>query len=507
MRCLILVLTTLSWVRAAETITLREAVHLALRQHPEVEIERATLAQVEALARAARGAFDPVVQLQSNARSSTNPVASILDAPNGRLSELAIGQSAQLAWQIPSLGARLTTRFENQRLRTNNPFVNLNPNNSPRWSIDLTLPLLRGRRVDDARQTLRVRWKQAGLSTIEAEGRLAAIVAAAESAFHELREALADESVLLRQKTSAERILDSTTRLVERGELARAEKETALAEVAAASQLLVQARQRVRAARLQLAVAIGTDPALAPDWVVSELAQESFTSSREELLATAMARRTELRALLYRRQIASIEAEHARDALRPRLDLQMGTTLQGLAGRPATVPDILGGNSDVLPAFVGGFGQAVRGFRQFPVWQTSLVWERPIHNREAIERVTASAQQQRRVAAEERILRSRVTAEVLTAVDAWQTAQERIQQIESMRQHALARLNSEVRLFEAGESRLADLELRSRELLRAEQYFNAARRSAGDAATALRRATGQLLSAWGIDSAESHLRM
>lgn len=506
MRSLMLLLITWSGVRAAEPITLREAVHLALRQHPEVEIERATLAQVEALARAARGAFDPVVQLQSNARSSTNPVASILEAPNGRLSEQALGQSAQLAWQLPSLGARLTTRFENQWLRTNNPFVNLNPYNSPRFSVDLTLPLLRGRRVDDVRQTLRVRWKQAGLTAIEAEGRLAAIVAATESAFHELREALADESAHVRQKTSAERILHSTTRLVERGELARAEKETALAEVAAASQLLVQARQRVRAARLQLAVAIGTDPALAPDWIVPEMDKDSFASSREEMLSTAMAKRPELRALLYRRQIASIEAEHARDALRPRLDLQIGTTLQGLAGRPAPVPDILGGNSDVLPAFVGGFGQAVRGFRQFPVWQTSLVWERPVHNREAIERVTASAHQQRKVAGEERSLRSRVTAEVLTAVDAWQSANERIQQIESMRQHAIARLESDVRLFEAGEARLIDLELRSRELLRAEQYFNAARRSAGEAATALRRATGQLLSAWGIDSAESNLR-
>lgn len=492
--------------RGAEPITLREAVHLALHQHPEVEVERATLAQVEALARAARGAFDPVLQVQSNARSSTNPVASILEAPNGRLSEQAFGQSAQVTWQLPSLGARLASRFENQRLRTNNPFVNLNPYNAPRWSFDLTLPLLRGRRTDDARQTLRVRWKQAGLTAVESEGRLAAIVGTAESAFHELREALADEAAHARQKASAERVLDSTVRLVGRGELARAEMESALAEVAAASQSRMQAEQRVRTARLQLAVATGTDPAQVPEWTVLDMPQDNFVSSKEEMLATAMAKRPEVRAFIHRRQISSIEAEQARDTLRPRLDLQMGLTLQGLAGRPASVPDILGGNSDVLPAFQGGFGQALLGFRRFPVWQASLLWERPVRNREAIERVKASEHQQRKVAADERSLRARVTAEVLTAVDAWQTANERIQQLESMRQHAIARLDSEVRLFEAGEARLIDLELRSREVLRAEQSHNAARRSAAEAATAIRRATGQLLSGWGIDSAENHLR-
>lgn len=465
-------------------LSLDRAVEIALANNFEIEIERSNNAIAAEALRGARGSYDPRLRWIATQSSQKTPTGSVLQAVGGRSDERSHSQNFYLEQKLPWAGASLEMGFENSRQSSVNPFLSLNPFTTSRLAFTLTQPLLRGRTIDRDRARLLIRRKQLDLSETQLELRIIETVAQIEQAYWDLAAARQDALVKADAVELAREQLLRAQRLVESGSLASVEVVAAEAEMQRRLDAWHRGIAAITEAENTLKALISNSRE-APLWgeEIIPLDQRPLEPPRIEDLGAAVAKalqlRPELRAHSSRQEAIQIERRQNTDLVKPQINLLAGYSLTGLAGSPRTDPDPftvastsllervnllsvqqglpplpalrLGGLPDTL---VGGYGTALSNLfsGRYQAFQVGIAVELTVLNRQAEAELAQSMIVERRLKLEQAQLEQAIEVEVRNALQAIQTTRQRIAAAEASARAAREKLESETRLFEAGES-------------------------------------------------------
>jgi outer membrane protein TolC len=501
-----LTLVTAALLAAETPLSMRNALERALRVLPEVEVERVNVAQSSALIRAARGAFDPLLKGSATWQDAAAPASNPFESTTGVLAQRTRTQGVAIGQNLPWRGIRWEAGFQNQRLKSNNPYLILNPLQAPQLRLSLTVPLGRGAAIDEARAQLRVQHANRKVNEAQLEAAVAQTIARVERAYWTLaaqREAVRRFSSLVE---TADQSLASTNRLIDAGQLPQADAAGARGRLAQAKDALETARGLEREAEFALKELIARDPqdALWTDPLQLTDAQPLDPQSvmpASDMVTEAVRNRVEIRLAELRLAPARIERQLAAEARKPAVDVQLGGNSLGLAGREVIFPDGLFGVDLRVPrGLVGNFGDAFSQAARlrYPTWQAGVNIELPVGNRAAAGREAAAGLAVRAAELERERWKRQVAREVHQAIAMREAAIARQAASNEAVTQAQARLESELRLMANGKSTNLSINIRQSELAEAQQSLVNAQRDYWLAIAELRRAAGQGLKDYGI---------
>jgi HAE1 family hydrophobic/amphiphilic exporter-1 len=416
--------------------------------------------------------------------SRNTPTPNSLFAANGKLAERFTTGSASVLQRTTLQGLSAHAEFENSRQSTNNPFTSLNPFLQSRLTVGFTLPLVRNREIDRERAEVRVRSKQADQSKIDLELRVIDVVTRVQGAYWDLRAALEDASVAEDGVNLAREQLERTRRQIESGTLAAVELAASEAELQRRIDNYVSAVGAVTVAENALKMMLTPDRE-DPLWRerITPVSDHSTASPTEDLagaMREALAKRAELRSLAAREDAVAVQKSLAKDQTRPQVNLVANYTNTGLAGTELTVqspfaaasalqvarlnelsrlaglpplPNISFGGA--IPQFlVGGYGQNLSNLfgGNFQSLQAGIQIEWSPRNRAAESAFEQAAVAERRMKLARRQIEQGIEVEVRNAIQAVVTARQRIEAARASERAAKEKLDSEIRLFQTGES-------------------------------------------------------
>jgi HAE1 family hydrophobic/amphiphilic exporter-1 len=395
------------------TLTLEEAVRMALENNNDIEATRIDVAVSEHELTAARGAYDLRLTSETYFERSETPAASFLaGGRGGALKTTDVSGRFGFEGLSPRAGGSYRVEFSSRRLSSNNVFNDINPTVSHGFTLSYTQPLLRGRKTDDTRRRVEIAKQNLSLTDAQFRRRATEVVTNVEQAYWELAYALRNLQIQIDAVKQARTQAESDRRQVEKGVIAPVdllESETQVKNF----------EQNVYAAQESLARAEnGLKRMLAPDrraglWSkallpVTPVNLEAPRVALEEAVSTALSNRLELAELETGKEINKIDQRFYRDQTRPQVDLTAGyssnalagslrdeenplvsglvslqnrvnqlSTLSGLPALPATTFDTNGG-------VVGGYGQSLKNLfaQSNPTVKVGVRVSLPWRNRE-----------------------------------------------------------------------------------------------------------------------------
>src|SRR5262245_9523431 len=176
------------------SLTLREAVMMALENNRDIEIERLNARMNEFDLRAARGFYDPALTAGVFYDHKVTPVASLLaGGADGRLKTTDFAGTSGITQRLPWQGGRIQAMLDQSRATSQNLFNSLNPQFTTSLSVEFLQPLFRDRRIDEPRRQIKIAKKRLDLSDSQFRQRAVEIVAQVERAYWDLVFALRDE--------------------------------------------------------------------------------------------------------------------------------------------------------------------------------------------------------------------------------------------------------------------------------------------------------------------------
>jgi outer membrane protein TolC len=464
-------------------LTLEDALSMALENNLEVEIERTNRATAEQSVAAARGFFDPVFRWTPLFENRNTPVANVFQGAGGKLNDRFLTSNFQLQQKIERWGTLGSVGFTNLRQTTSNPFTNFNPALTSQLAFNFTQPLVRGFRIDRDRAELRIRRKRVDLSNVDLENRAIDVITRTEQAYYDLvaaREAVAvsQESVALGREQLA-----LNQRLVNAGTLAPVEISAAEAEL----------QRRIDTWYSNLGSLTEVENALkllvAPERTASIWNDEIIptdveplkpgTDNVQEAITTALSKRPELRALNVQTEINQVEKELNANLKKPEVNLVAQYSLNGLAGALSTLPNPLANlnaplNERVnqlsaaagltpLPAgsftgppefLVGNYGTALSNLLggRYQSFQVGVQLDFNLRNRTAEANYGQTLITEKRIRLQRAQTEQLIQAQVRNSLQGIETARQRIAAAESSSRAAKEKLDSEIRLYQTGES-------------------------------------------------------
>jgi HAE1 family hydrophobic/amphiphilic exporter-1 len=466
-------------------LSLEEAVELALKANLEIEIERTNVSAARESARAARAFLDPTLRWQPAIETHSSPTGSVLASATGKLTEHLYAQNLYFRQRAPWHGVSLQGGFENVRQSTNNPFTALNPWITPRLSFTLSAPVVRGRQIDAERADLIIRSKRQNISSVEFELKVIDVIARLEQAYYDLVAVRADLVVVEESVALARNQLERTRRMIESGAIAPVELAAAEAELErrkdnsfSTVSLLTQAQNALKAL-----LAEGREEDLWKEEIIpTSLERATPPAGMEdprELSRQAIGRRAEFKALALNNEINSTQKALAVDQRKPLVNLSASYVTSGLAGTELTggnpfsslnegiierlnllsaragLPPMPAVRFGGVPAdFVGGYGQSLSNLftGRYPAFQAGLTVEWNFRNTAAESAIAQTAITGRRLELQRKHLEQGIEAQVRNALQAVETSRQRIAAAEASARAAREKLESETRLFQAGES-------------------------------------------------------
>lgn len=512
-------------------LTLSDALQLALKNNLEIDIERLSVDSALSATKLARGIFDPVVLWAPGYANRNSPTANSLFAADGKVAETEAYMNFGVRQKTMLQGLGLSVDFTNQRLTTNNPFTALNPSFIPRLTLGMSLPLWRYRDTDNERALLKIRQKQEIQSKADFETRAIDVITRAESSYWDLAAAIEDAVVAEYGVRLAREQHERNQRQVNAGTLAPVELFASEAELQRRIDSYVSAIGVITIAENQLKTILlpsTEDPLwssrLTP---VDRRPAEAKITALGEASRTALKQRPELRSLSSRLEQNEEQKRLAASAGKPQVNLIAGYSNTGLAGTalpnsgggfltafqplysrvnelselaglPPVPPPATGGG--VPPSFIGGYGTSLSNMfsGSYQSVQAGLTVEWNPRNRSAEATYEQTVISERRLQLTRRQLEQLIVAEVRGSLQALETARQRIEAARASERAASEKLDSEIRLYQTGESTNFLVLTRQNELLDSRRRVVGAALLYNKAAARLDQSIGTTLKVRGI---------
>lgn len=494
----------------AVPVSLADAAVWAVARVPEVVVQRDGVQASEVAEDRAQAAFDPVVRLDGRVRSRTDPLNTLfLGAPDGALAPRVTSVGGSASWsKLFDTGATVTGTTSVTTERTNGLFALLTPAFLTSVGVEVRQPLLQGRRIDAARQRVRVTSIDSTRSRARLARTLLEVVASVEQAYWTLAAAREEVAVRERVLTLAEAQRREWTVRIDAGIAPESDLASADAAIAARRTDVIAAVDRATRAELAL-----------KQWLVGDLEDPLWDSrlvlvdrppplpssmEASALVTDALTRRPEAAELDADADRAALDQAQAADVLRPRVDVVAGYALRGLAGteNPDMFVPFPGGIATLPDDLRGHWGQAARNAlgHRFVDASLGLSVTLPLGNRAARADAASAAIAASQVSTARRAFERRVAHDVRVALSRLTAATARRAAAAEARDAAIRQLQAERDRDAAGVSSAFLLLTRQTELAQAESADVTARADEAQARTELERVTGRLLERHGIDA-------
>ncbi|HYO81112.1 MAG TPA: TolC family protein [Bryobacteraceae bacterium] len=464
-------------------LSLQEAIGMALANNLDLEIERTAVATAEQNVAAARGFFDPVFRWTPLFENRNTPVANVFQGAGGKVNDRFFSTNFNLQQRFTRWGTTGNAGFTNLRTTTTNPFANFNPTLTSQLAFNITQPLLRGLRIDRDRAELRIRQKRVNQSSVDLEARAIDVISRVEQAYYDLVGARSAVGVAEEAVAWGREQLALNQRLVKAGTLAPVEISAAEAEVQRRIDTWYSALGVVTEAEnaLKTLIAAESSASIWSDEIIpTDVDSRSpVADNLQEAVKVAIDSRPELRVLGVQREINSIEKELNADLRRPEVSLIGQYAMNGLAGSISSAPNPLANLNGPLnnrvnelstqlglaplqpvsfggpPEFlVGGYGSAISNLfgGRYQTVQVGAQIDFNLRNRTAGANYGQTLINEKRLRLERIRAEQNIQAQVRNALQGIETARQRIQAAEASARAAKDKLDSEIRLYQTGES-------------------------------------------------------
>ncbi len=475
------------------SLTLNNAIALALQNNNDIEVSRNDVRIAESSLRSLLGVYDPVLNVNPNYLNSVQPQPSTLGGADlsgvTRSNQFRVNTSVFTPFKAG--GGSVNVFFNNTRDETSNSFSQLNPTYSTSFGATFTQPLLKNRSIDPTRRQIRIQRKV--ISQSDAEFRLQALttISQVQRAYWDLVFALRDQQNRVANLDLTKENLRQVEARIASGASAPLQRAEVSTELANRESDVLLATQAVATTENLLKALILKD-SNDPQWSESFMPTDTPAYSDDPIdldgvLSDAIQNRPELQRLRLQNEINAIDIGYYKDQIKPQIDLNANYTMIGLSGTGTgptesyTVPLISGDpnsnssafllnelrmlNPDIVvpnvtvdpsvpPRFLGGWGQSLRNLfaNDTRSYSVGVTFTFPIGNKTAKADLATARYQQDRIAALIRSQEQSVITEVRNAVQAVETARQRVLTARRARENAEIQLSGERKLYDVGRS-------------------------------------------------------
>jgi len=462
------------------TLTLRDAMSMALDNNRDIEVERLNVRMNEFDVRAAQGFYDPSLATTLYYDRSLIPATSIF--ASGK-TDGVVG-AATFAQRTPWQGSSVTGVFNNNRATTDNPFVSLNPQYTTNLSFTFTQPILRNRAIDSGRRQIKIAKKRLDISDSQFRQRAIDIISQVQRAYWDLVFARRDQEIKRESVDLAETQLEHNERMVDAGTLAKSDIISARVEVERRkdeAEAAIEAIQRAENALKALMAQPGDGEIWQSEIVPVEQPQIELNASLplEDALRLAAQNRPEMEQYRLRGELNKIDAEYLRNQTKPQIDFFATYGAVGLAGPLRASENPINASNEILygrinqlstlaglpalpiantgappEALLGGYGQSLANMfkNDFRSLRFGLNINLPLRNRTAEANLGRSLAEGKQIEVQRQKTEQLIEVEVRNALQAVETAKKRVDAARNSRVNADLQYQSEQRKFDAGQS-------------------------------------------------------
>jgi len=494
-------LTARVGVDSAQTrpLSLNEAIRRALENNNDIEVARNDVRFAETQLRSLLGTYDPVFRLTPSytRSSSTGSSASNdfrVDSNFTKLLERGGGnynvflntsqtgrnsQNNQAFNQTAALGSTSSTTY----------FSNL--------GVTYNQPLMRNLAIDNTRRQIKIQRKRLEQTDADFRGFTIEVIAQVQRSYWDLVFALRDQQNRMANLNLSRENLRRVEASIAAGRSAPLERAEVSTELANREADVLVASQQVSIAENTLKSLLLKDPA-SPEWSKSFLPTDQPVFGQDAIIVDdaikdAIENRPELRRLRLQREINKIDIEFFKNQTKPQLDLNTTFSLNGLSLggvnnlggtfpvinpnaltnadafllsqinllranqnlSPLTLNDIPNATSTGLPNYLQG--GTFRSFQNLfradaPNFSVGVTFSFPLKNQTAKAELAGARIQEQQIQAQSRSREQVIIAEVRNAVQAAETARQRVLAARRARENAEIQLAGERKLYEVGRS-------------------------------------------------------
>lgn len=524
-------------VLQTRSLSLDQAIRLALNNNNGIEIAKDDVRIAEKNLLSLQGSYDGVFTINPNYdRNSTT----------GQRSTGDFRVNSDFTKLISKGGGSYRAFFNNSR--TENAFAQAQATQGNIGSggtnglyftslgVTYTQPLWRNFKIDQTRRQIKIQRKRIAQSDAEFRRTTIETIAQVQRAYWDLVFALRDQQNRVANLNLTKENLRQVEARITAGSAAPLQRAEVSTELANRESDVLVASQQVSIAENTLKQLLLKD-ANAPEWVESLVPTDSpvFSLDKVDLqsaLKDATQNRPELSRLRLEEEVNNIDIDYFKNQTKPRIDLNTTVSLDGLSSSGTgsndgfVVPIISGDPNTNADAFllqqirnlnngnptdaniptvfipptagylVGGYNQALSNiFRtDAPNYSVGVTISFPLRNRQAKADLAAAKIQEERIEAQKRSQEQVIVAEVRNAVQAVDTAQQRVLTARRARENAEIQLEGERKLYDVGRSTTFLLFQRENTLTNARNAEIRAETDYNKALADLQRATSTTLS-------------
>ena len=515
-----------------KTLSLREALEMALVNNKDIEVARSNVKIAEFDLKGARGVYDPRLSSLSYYERSETPSASFLSgSANGTVTQSDVTATFRLEGFVPTYGGGYRVDFSSIRLTTNNQFAALNPQYPTALTFNYTQPLLRGFDFDISRRQIEVAKKSLSLTDAQFRQRTIETITLVQRAYWDLVYSLRNLQIQRDAVQDARTQLEHNKRLVAEGVLAPIDIVAADAQVAGFEQAVYSALEDISRSENNLKNLIAENRNAAI-WNVSIVPTDAVdiippVVTLEDAMQEAMENRAELKQSDVVREINALDQRYYREQTKPQLDLVGTYGVVGLAGslnssagaNPLTsssertrqkINEIIASlpNSGIQPLpppaaqslpseLIGGYGQSLLnlGANRYNNLRVGVQLNLPVRNRTAEALLGRSLVEGQRIKTQREQLEQLIQVDVRNALQIVRTIESRLHAAAIARAASEQQYQSEQRRFDVGQSTLFLVMERQTALANARGNELRAQTDLNKAIAELQRATGNAMQA------------
>ncbi len=510
------------------SLTLNEAITLALENNKDIEVTRKNVKIAEYDLLAARGVYQPRFSGQTYYERSTVPNVSIFST-NQTTTQSSIVGNAGITGYVPKFGTVLRGDFNNTRLETNNPISILSPQNNANLTFTLTQPLFRGRSFDQNRRVIEIAKRNLSLTDVQFRQRSIEIIAAVQRAYWDLTYALRNLQVQRDGVKDAKDQLGHNRRLVDEGQLAPIDIVAADTQVAIFEQSVYDALNIVTQAEnnLKNLIAPNRTDSLWSESVtpVDPVDIDAPLTTLAEALTAALQNRPELEINQAQKDINALDQRLYRDQKKPQIDLVASYGSAGIGGSQnpdfrspftrvclPTDPDYeaclrnqaaqQAATQNLLNS-IGGGGTSVTDIfaNKYPTFRVGVQFNLPLFGvKIAGAQLGRSLVEGERLEVQRQQIEQNIQVDVRNALQTLRTAEARLRAAAIARENSVKQYESEQRKLDNGQSDIYRVLERQTALTTARSNELRAQTELNKAISDLQRATGNSLKANNVEA-------